>query len=337
MDPMSLDAVLADQEHFEMMSDIAPGVVLTIRMKDEMVIHADRGFTESLGYSHSEFIGKSCLETGLCSNPAQYGELVDELRNRGRFSDREVTFRRKDGSALIGLISGKAICIRDESYIFKSIRHITDLRHMEEELVASEMRYRRLFESAKDGILILEADTGYIIDVNQFLIDLLGYTREQFLNKAIWDIGFFNDIVENQEKYPELLENEYIRYEDMPLRTTSGRSIHVEFVSNVYREDELKVVQCNIRDITERFEAKEALHMSESKFESYIENAPYGVFIMDVDGCYLEVNRMASKITGYSMEQLLTMTIGDITCEESLTASERLFTVLKDKDRKSVV
>jgi diguanylate cyclase (GGDEF)-like protein/PAS domain S-box-containing protein len=210
---------------------------------------------------------------------------------------------------------------------------ITDRKQMEDKLIASENRYRRLFESAKDGILILEADTGRIIDVNQFLIDLLGYSKDQFIGKSIWDIGFFNDIIESKENYLELLKNEYIRHEDLPLRTTAGKSIHVEFISNVYYENDLKVVQCNIRDITERFEAKEALSMSERKFESYIDHAPGGVFITDEDGRYIEVNRSTSEITGYRIGQLLKMTIGDITVENSLSCALILFETLKTNGR----
>ena len=203
------------------------------------------------------------------------------------------------------------------------------------ELVASEIRYRRLFESAKDGILILEANTGFIIDVNQFLIDLLGYSKEQFINKAIWDIGFFSDIVESKENYLELLKNEYIRYDDLPLRTTRGKSIHVEFVSNVYIEGDKKVVQCNIRDITERFEAKAALNISERKFESYIDHAPGGVFITDENGLIIEANRSASAITGYSVAQLLELTFSDITAEESLANAAALTEVLHESGKMS--
>ena len=335
MDKQSLNAIIADQEHFEMIFDLDPDVVLTIRINDEMIINANRPFTESLGYSHFEFVGKSCLEIGLCNNPLQYQEIIAELGNHGSFTNKEISFRRKDGSEFIGLMSGKKVCIGDDSYVFNSIRNITERKEFEDELAASEIRYRRLFESAKDGILILEADTGRIIDVNQFLIDLLGYTKEQFLNKSIWDIGFFTDIIESKENYLELLKNEYIRYEDLPLRTTAGRSIHVEFVSNVYIEDEMKVVQCNIRDITERFEAKTALEISERKFESYIEHAPGGVFIADGNGQYLEANRSASEMTGYSNEQLLKMTIGDITAEESLTNALVLFATLKETGKMS--
>ncbi|MHB1485921.1 MAG: sensor domain-containing diguanylate cyclase/phosphohydrolase [Saccharofermentanales bacterium] len=206
-------------------------------------------------------------------------------------------------------------------------------KQMNDKLLASEIRYRRLFESAQDGILILEADTGRIIDVNQFLIDLLGYSKEQFMNKSIWELGFFSDIIENKDKYIELLQNEYIRYDDLPLRTNFGVSIHVEFVSNVYIEDQLKVVQCNIRDITDRFEAKEALIMSERKFESYIENAPGAVFVVDENGRYIEANKAASEITGYYAGQLLKMSITDITSEESLPKALALFTTLKNDGR----
>lgn len=235
----------------------------------------------------------------------------------------------------IELISGKKILLSDDSYVFNGVQNITDCKHIEDALVASELRYRRLFESAKDGILILDAESGCIVDVNQFLIDLLGYSKAQFMDKAIWDLGFFSDIIESKDNYLELLKNEYIRYEDIPLRTASGRSIHVEFVSNVYNADKLKVIQCNIRDITERFEAKEALDMSERKFESYIEHAPSAVFITDENGQYIEANRAASEITGYSVEQLLKMTLGSITTEDSLTIVLALFATLRENGKMS--
>jgi diguanylate cyclase (GGDEF)-like protein/PAS domain S-box-containing protein len=214
-------------------------------------------------------------------------------------------------------------------YIVGRSQTIADCTQYKDELVISEIRYRRLFESAKDGILILDAYTGCIIDVNPFLIELLGYSKEQFLNKAIWDIGFFSDIISSKENYLELLKKDYIRYEDLPLRTATGRSIHVEFVSNVYIEDEMKVIQCNIRDITERFEANEAITLIERKFESYIEHAPGGIFISDEHGRYIEANKAASDITGYSTEQLLKMSINDITAEDSLKNAHALFDTLK--------
>src|SRR5438128_12192169 len=124
----------------------------------------------------------------------------------------------------------------------------------------SELRYRRLFETAQDGILILDANTGKIIDVNLFLLDLLDYPFENMIGQRLWEIGQFKDIAANQAAFETLQKNEYIRYENLPLRSKAGKEIHVEFVSNVYFVGSDKVIQCNIRDISARLVADEASH-----------------------------------------------------------------------------
>jgi len=131
----------------------------------------------------------------------------------------------------------------------------------------SEIRYRRLFESAKDGILILDAYNGKIIDVNPFLINLLDYSKEELLGKELWEIGVFRNIIASKDSFIELQEKEYIRYEDMPMETKNGKLVEVEFVSNVYLEDKNKVIQCNIRDITERKKAEKELIIVKAKAE----------------------------------------------------------------------
>ena len=139
---------------------------------------------------------------------------------------------------------------------FKNWKKAQDL------LLASETRYRRLFEAAHDGILILDAETGQIVDANPFLINLLGFSREQFLGKKIWEIGLFKDIVANKDNFEELQQKESIRYENLPLETADGRNIAVEFVSNVYLVNDKKVIQCNIRDITERKKLADLVNVS---------------------------------------------------------------------------
>jgi len=132
------------------------------------------------------------------------------------------------------------------------------------EIKTSELRYRRLFEAAQDGILLLDAATGAITDVNPFLIKMLGYSREEFVEKKLWEVGAFRDIQASQEAFEALQKNEYIRYEDLPLKAKSGKLIDVEFVSNVYLVGGERVIQCNIRDITERKRAEDALLQSQA-------------------------------------------------------------------------
>ncbi len=136
-----------------------------------------------------------------------------------------------------------------------------------EALRASELRYRRLFESARDGILVLNAETGMIVDVNPFLVELLGISHESFLGKKVWQLGFLKDIVANEDKFSELQAQKYIRYENLPLETADGRPIAVEFVSNVYLVNGDRVIQCNIRDITERKRAEEVMRRQNAILE----------------------------------------------------------------------
>jgi PAS domain S-box-containing protein len=132
---------------------------------------------------------------------------------------------------------------------------------------ASELRYRRLFESAKDGILILNADNGQIVDVNPYLIEMLGFSKEELAGKELWEIGAFKDIVASKLAFAQLREQGYIRYDNLPLETREGLVRHVEFVSNSYLAGESRVIQCNIREITERRLAEEELRQTNQSLE----------------------------------------------------------------------
>jgi len=127
-------------------------------------------------------------------------------------------------------------------------------------LRVSEARYRRLFETARDGILILNADTAQIEDVNPYLTEMLGYSHAEFLGKKLWEVGSFADRAESKEMFAELQAAGYVRYDNLPLKTKSGVKLEVEFVSNSYDCEGVKVIQCNIRDITDRKITEAKLH-----------------------------------------------------------------------------
>ena len=130
----------------------------------------------------------------------------------------------------------------------------------------SELRYRRLFEAARDGILILDPETRRIVDVNPFLVELLGYSREQFIGKELFEIGLLKDSSTSRAHFRELQETGYIRYEDLPLKTLDGRRIAVECVCNLYEEGDRQIIQCNVRDISARKLAEAAHRASEERF-----------------------------------------------------------------------
>ena len=182
-------------------------------------------------------------------------------------------------------------------------------RRAEETLSASEARYRRLFETARDGILILDAETGMVVDVNSFLIKMLGYSHEAFLGKKVWELGFFKDIVANQDNFAELQQKGYIRYGDMPLETSDGRRVEVEFVSSLYLVNHQKVIQCNIRDITGRKQAEEKIR----RLATVVRDSSDAITIQDFDGRITAWNRGAELMYGYSEAEALLANIERLT------------------------
>jgi PAS domain S-box-containing protein len=206
------------------------------------------------------------------------------------------------------------------------------LKRLQSDLSASETKFRRLFEAAQDGILILDADSGQITEVNPFLTDLLGLAREELMGKTLWEIGAFKDIVANQDKFAELQQKEYIRYEDMPLQTRDGRRIEVEFVSNVYLVNNRKVIQCNIRDISDRKRLQRDLSVSETKFRRLFEAAQDGILILDADsGRITEANPFLADLMGVTREELLGKTPWEIGAFKDIVANQDEFAELRRK------
>ncbi len=150
----------------------------------------------------------------------------------------------------------------EEKRIHGSILKNEDVQ-LNENLKESEIRYRRLFETAKDGILILDFKTGSILDANPFIVKTIDLPLEEILGKKLWEIGLFSNKEESELAFNELKTNGYIRFEDMPIQRRNGKITEVEFISNVYLENKIKVIQCNIRDITERVKTEAALKISE--------------------------------------------------------------------------
>ncbi|MBN1698904.1 MAG: PAS domain S-box protein [Spirochaetales bacterium] len=195
-----------------------------------------------------------------------------------------------------------------------------NLKKTQEALCASELKYRRLFETAKDGILILDAETGQIIDANPFLIDLLDYSFEQLVNKRIWDIGFFKDIIANKDNFITLKKNKYIRYEDMPLETANGKKIDVEFVSNVYQENQHYVIQCNIRDITERKMTAAFIEAERERLSVTLRSIGDGVIATDACGNIEIMNVIAEELCGWTQNEARGRPLADvfnIICEKT--------------------
>ena len=173
---------------------------------------------------------------------------------------------------------------------------ITERKRAEGSLRISEVRYRRLFEAASDGVIILDPLTCQITDANPFMTQLLGYTYEQLVGKQLFEIGLLKDEAASRKMFETLKRNHEVRYEDLPLETCSGGQQEVEVVANFYKQNGHHVIQCNIRDITDRKRAEDILRRNEALFTSLIDLAPVGVFVVDAGFRLQQVNPNALPV-----------------------------------------
>jgi PAS domain S-box-containing protein len=188
-----------------------------------------------------------------------------------------------------------------------TISGVDKTENTERDICASELSYRRLFEAARDGILILDFATGRIFDVNPFLVNLLGFSRSEIVGKTVGQVSPFHNLASNQAMWERLQQQGYVRYEDLPLETKDGRRIAVEFVSNVYQAGDKKVVQCNIRDIRARKQTEERLKASFKEINdlrSALDEHAI-VAITDPQGKIAFVNDKFCAISKYARQELL--------------------------------
>jgi PAS domain S-box-containing protein len=215
--------------------------------------------------------------------------------------------------------------ITQRFYLIGIIQDITERKLAFETIRNAQIRSHQIFESSKEGILILDAISGYITDINPFLIELIGFDYEELIGKELWEIGVFKNIAASKDAFIELQNKEYIRFEDMPLETKAGKVVAVEFVSNVYEVEQKKVILCHIRDISDRKKAEEASReSSELYFAMFEKNQAPQLLMNPVDLSIEDVNTAAAKFYGYSVEQLKVMNLKDISSKAAKEEMSKL-------------
>jgi PAS domain S-box-containing protein len=298
-------------------------LILDAEQRRGKIMDANPFVIDLLGYSLEELMGKELWEIGLFRNKQQSKAAMDQLQKEGYIRYEDMPLQTKQGKHIEVEFVSNTYMVGDHRVIQCNIRDITERAEAAHALKASEARYRRLFETAQDAILILEEDSGKIMDANPFVIDLLGYSLDELIGKELWEIGLFGDKQQSKEAMEQLQEIGYIRYEDMPLETKQGKRVEVEFVSNSYLVGDEKVIQCNIRDITDRKWAEEAAYISAERFRFLAESIPLMIFTATPDGKIDYCNRQLAEFTGLQCEEVCSSGLWTLTHPDEVEESTR--------------
>lgn len=316
--------LIAAREYAEAVIEaVPPLLVLDGKLLVKM---ANESFRKAFKISSRQTLNRLVYELGNGQwNIPKLRTLLEEVLPRKKFfKDFEVTHEFEGLGWRTMLLSGRQVDHLQRILLF--IEDITERRQGQAAIEVSEVRYRRLFEAARDGILILDPGTRKITEANPFMSELLGYPRGELLGKELWEIGLLEDERANQLAFRQLQKKHFIRYEDLPLQNKMGQRREVEFVSNLYDEGGRKVIQCNIRDITERKRAEELLRDSEKRFHAIFTQATAGIAQTDMNGRFTLINKCYCEIAGRTAKQLLGLRMQEIAFPDD---QARLTTLLK--------
>jgi PAS domain S-box-containing protein len=195
------------------------------------------------------------LQPDGCSSP-EAGNTMLEIAKRKGNHQFNWQFRRLHGPDFPAEVQLLRLDIADSVMVLATVRDITERELASRKLLDSEERYRGLFESAKDGILILDGESGLITQANPFICELLAMPAGKVINNELWQVGLFNDREQVNSLLEEIREIGYVRRDDLHLAAKNGKEHEVVFISNRYRAGQNLVIQCNIRDISDRKEAE---------------------------------------------------------------------------------
>ncbi len=242
----------------EMLAQVSDAVIAAD--SEERVIYLNLAAERLYGFDASEALGRPLSEIYQSRWPQLEDRAVAKtiLDKCGEWRGECIHILR-DGREM-NVEAGAAV-LRDTTGLsagtLSVVRDVTGRKRHEDEVLVSEVRYRRLFEAARDGILILDPATGKIIDANPVVTQMLGCPDTRLVGKTLFEVGLLTDDGVGHDMVAELKRANQIRFENLPFESPSGRHHDVEFVANLYSENDRPVIQCNIRDITERRRSEE--------------------------------------------------------------------------------
>jgi PAS domain S-box-containing protein len=254
----NISAGLAAEEALRYAESIVETVrePLLVLDADLKIISANRHFYTTFHVIPSETLGYFIYDLGNNQwDIPRLRELLEEiLPEKQAFDDFEVVHDFQDIGHKVMLLNARQVYRKDidARMILLAIEDITERKRLEALLTESEERFRRLFETASDGIVLLEKGEGKITHANPATEKMMGYTREESIGNKLQDIGISLDLGDFQTTMENLNKSGMIQYDDVPAKTKTGQHIDTD----IYLVDRARLVQCNIRDITERKRAE---------------------------------------------------------------------------------
>ncbi len=307
-----------------------PVAITLNRLSDARIVDVNEAFEKLFGYSKEEVIGRTSLEVGFASDPRVREQVFSQFKQKGFVHQVEIAYRTKTGNPIVIRGNIDPVTINGETFILNAFENITEVKQAEVALQEEKENYRRIVETAYEGILIADP-SGIVSYVNPYMAELLGYSIQELVGKpgiSLVDPTSYRLVHEKTENRKQGLQDTYeIKFlrkdgadlwalaSGSPIRNSQG-----EHIGNLGM----------YIDITERKQAEKSLRKSESKFMAIFQKAPMAIALSSLaNGELVDVNEAFEQIFGFKKGEAIGRTSLELGIAPEAQAREQLLTQLK--------
>ncbi|MEI6309731.1 MAG: PAS domain S-box protein, partial [bacterium] len=296
------------KELFELFFNAGSDACTISRLNDGLIVNSNDGFTALTGFTREETVGKSSLEINLWKDPADLQNVVNEVAAKGYCADYEAIFQMKDGSRIIGTMSARRITLQGTQYLLSAVRDITERKQAEEALRESKDRYRSLYVSSRDAIMILSPDRGFVAG-NPAAIRMFACRDEKdFITKTPASLSpeYQPDGAASAEGAQEMMrlamEKGFHLFE-WTHRRADGTDFPAKVLLSRIERSGTHLLQATVHDITERKQAEDLLKRGEQRLRNVINGTNAGAWEWNVQTGETAFDEKSAAILGYSLDE----------------------------------
>lgn len=295
------------EEKFRLSFYTNPDSIALSQLKDGVYIEVNQGFTNSLGYTSEEVIGRSALDLNIWADPKERKILTEHLKKHSIVNNFQAKFRKKDGSIIDGLMSASIITLNHVQHIITIARDISDIKKAQEDLEKSELMFRKAFENSTSGMCIVSTE-GKFLQVNPKLCEIMGYSPDELISKKFPDVTHPEDIEMGWENIRKIIagEKDSFNLEKRYIRK-NGEVIWGDVSASIIRGsgNAPDIFITHIYDISEKKKAEENIKKERDQAQRYLDIAGVMINTLNINGDILMINKKGCEILGYKKSEEL--------------------------------
>jgi PAS domain S-box-containing protein len=321
------------EEKLKLLSSVTQQVSDAIMVSDPdfNITYVNKAAQDLFGYSLEEMLGKHFDTFNAEPIPKSREQEIQQTISSGKFWVGTLVKKRKDGSTFLGECHITPLYNEEgkiSSYI-DVLRDITERKRAEEALRESEERFRIIFNEARDGIVVYDAETGVITDCNEEFERLTGRQLAQLRKCKMWELRPSYMVEETRRLFNEIRKRGELGLTESAYELPNSKIISIEFSSKVISVGGKQYTQNIVRDITERKKMEEAINLQRAHFQQLFDNSPDAIIMMDTNDRAIQVNKGFETLFGYSNKEvkgrtLIELIVPDVDVQETLASLHRI-------------